>query len=313
MVENNQDIVLETNHLTKTYGNQVSVENLSVHLKKGRIYGLLGKNGAGKSTTMKMILGLAKASSGEIFLFGQNMQAISKRKLINIYSKIGNTIESPGFYPNLTGTENLRIFANLRGISEKTVAKILKQMSLPYQDKKLFSEYSLGMKQRLAIANAIINKPELLILDEPTNGLDPDGIIEIRELLLHLSHDENTTILISSHILSEIQLIADDIGIISDGKLLVEAPLNDLMQKANQTFIFTVSDPVLANQIIKDKFSIESGEIDRNNLKIKEKVTHPEVIIKEFVQNGINITSAYQHSDTLESYFESLTGGGNHA
>lgn len=309
MIRNDSEIVLATEHLTKTYGNQTSVNDLSIHLNKGKIYGLLGKNGAGKSTTMKMILGLAKPSSGSVILFNQDMKSVSKQDRVNIYSKIGNTIESPGFYPNLTGTENLRIFAKLRGISEETIKKGLSRMNLPYKDKKLFSEYSLGMKQRLAIANALLNEPELLILDEPTNGLDPDGIIEVRKLLLKLSHDNNTTILISSHILSEIQLIADDVGIISNGKLLVEAPLNQLLENNSSIFIFEVSDAKRAGKLVKQEFSLQNIAIEKNTLQISKETVQPEKIISVLVNNKIDVMAAYQKSSTLESYFETLTGG----
>ena len=213
------DYLIETRQLTKTYGDQTVVKDVDLHVKRGRIYGLLGRNGAGKTTIMKMILGLTPITSGEVDVFGQNIKGHEKR----IYPRIGAIIETPGFYPNLTGTENLEIFAKLRGTpSTNAVKNALEVVGLPYRDKKLFSKYSLGMKQRLGIANAILHDPELLILDEPTNGLDPIGIAEMRDFIKHLSVERGKTILISSHILSEISLLADDIGIIDHGELLVE-------------------------------------------------------------------------------------------
>ena len=191
--------VIETKHLTKQYGTQKSVANLNIHVRKGRIYGLLGRNGAGKTTTMKMLLGLTQPTSGEVLIWGKPLRTNEKKLL----PRIGSLIESPGFYPNLTATENLRIFAALRGVPNRSALKdALDLVGLPYRDKKLFSQYSLGMKQRLAIALAVMHDPELLILDEPINGLDPIGIAEIRSFIRNLCNERGKTILISSHILS---------------------------------------------------------------------------------------------------------------
>lgn len=172
--------VIATKNLTKVYGDQVSVSSLDLHVRRGKIYGLLGRNGAGKTTTMRMLLGLTEPTQGTIRIFGKDPLKDGKA----LYPRIGSLIESPGFYPNLTGTENLSVFATLRGIPRKDAVKeSLELVGLPYKDKKLFSKYSLGMKQRLAIALAVMHDPELLILDEPINGLDPIGIAEIRDLL----------------------------------------------------------------------------------------------------------------------------------
>lgn len=222
------DFIIETKNLTKQYGEQKSVANLNIHVKKGRIYGLLGRNGAGKTTTMKMLLNLTRPTSGEVQIFGKNIQGNEKK----ILPRIGSLIEAPGFYPNLTGTENLKIFALLRGVSKRNaVQSALEVVGLPYGDKKLFSQYSLGMKQRLAIALAILHDPELLILDEPINGLDPIGIAEVRSFIRELCNVKGKTILISSHILSEISLLVDDIGIIDHGVLLEEESLAELGKK----------------------------------------------------------------------------------
>ena len=220
--------VIETKNLTKVYGDKKSVSNLNIHVKKKRIYGLLGRNGAGKTTTMKMLLGLTPATSGEVVIFGKNIVGNEKK----ILPRIGCLIESPGFYPNLTGTENLQIFAELRGVPKRNaIRESLKLVGLEYKDKKLFSQYSLGMKQRLAIALAIMHDPEVLILDEPINGLDPIGIAEVRKFIKELCEIKGKTIIISSHILSEISLLADDIGIIDNGILLEELTLDELEQK----------------------------------------------------------------------------------
>ena len=233
------EYIIETHNLTKRYGNQVSVSNLNIHVKQGRIYGLLGRNGAGKTTTMRMLLGLTAPTSGEVKIFGRPMQGNENK----ILPRIGCLIESPGFYPNLTATENLRIFAELRGINKPNYIKdALELVNLPYRDKKLFSEYSLGMKQRLAIALAVMHEPEVLILDEPINGLDPIGIAEVRSFIRELCDARGKTILISSHILSEISLLADDIGIIDRGVLLEEESLKELEAKNAKFVHFIVSD-----------------------------------------------------------------------
>lgn len=252
------EYIIETHNLTKRYGNQVSVSNLNIHVKQGRIYGLLGRNGAGKTTTMRMLLGLTAPTSGEVKIFGRPMQGNENK----ILPRIGCLIESPGFYPNLTATENLRIFAELRGINKPNYIKgALELVNLPYRDKKLFSEYSLGMKQRLAIALAVMHEPEVLILDEPINGLDPIGIAEVRSFIRELCDARGKTILISSHILSEISLLADDIGIIDRGVLLEEESLKELEAKNAKFVHFIVSDASKAAQIISKLFQTKNMQI----------------------------------------------------
>ena len=223
-----ESFIIETKQLTKKYRSQFAVNNVDLHVKKGNIYGLLGRNGAGKTTLMKMLLGLTTPTAGTFTLFGQKL-AGQKQQL---YPRIGALIETPGFYPNLTGTENLEIFARLRNLNTPNAVKnALETVGLPFRDKKLFREYSLGMKQRLGIANALLHHPQLLILDEPTNGLDPIGIAEIRDFLKILCKEYGMTILISSHILSEIELLADDIGILNHGVLLEECSMKTLKEK----------------------------------------------------------------------------------
>ena len=223
-----ESFIIETKQLTKKYKGQLAVNNVNLHIKKGSIYGLLGRNGAGKTTLMKMLLGLTPPTSGTFTLFDQTLTGHEKQ----LYPRIGALIETPGFYPNLTGTENLEIFARLRNLNAShTVKNALETVGLPFRDKKLFREYSLGMKQRLGLANALLHHPQLLILDEPTNGLDPIGIAEIRDFLKTLCKDHGKTLLVSSHILSEIDLLADDIGILDRGVLLEECNIKTLKEK----------------------------------------------------------------------------------
>ena len=258
------EYVIETKNLTKQYGAQKSVADLNIHVRPGRIYGLLGRNGAGKTTTMKMLLNLTTPTTGEVKIFGKDIRTNSK----TILPRIGSLIESPGFYPNLTGTENLRIFAELRGVPNRNAIRdALDLVGLPYKDKKLFSQYSLGMKQRLAIALAVMHDPELLILDEPINGLDPIGIAEVRSFIRELCNARGKTILISSHILSEISLLADDIGIIDHGALLEEESLEELEQKNTRFVHITVSDAAQAARILESIYQVKDFKVkDDHNI-----------------------------------------------
>lgn len=301
------EYVIETRNLTKQYGVQKSVSDLNIHVKRGRIYGLLGRNGAGKTTTMKMLLGLIKPTSGTVKIFGKSMIGNEKK----ILSRIGCLIESPGFYPNLTGTENLKIFARLRGIPAKNAIKsALEVVGLPYNDKKLFSQYSLGMKQRLAIALAIMHDPELLILDEPINGLDPIGIAEVRDFIRELCDVRGKTILISSHILSEISLLADDIGIIDHGVLLEEESIAELEQKNSKYIHFVVSDAAQASRIIEKDFNTRNFAVENDHsLRIYDTDLSVSAINRSFIENGLEVSEAHTCEDSLEDYFKHVTGG----
>ncbi|MFD3156919.1 ABC transporter ATP-binding protein [Haloimpatiens sp. FM7330] len=301
------NFIIETNNLTKQYGGKKSVANLSIHVKKGRIYGLLGRNGAGKTTTMKMLLNLTQPTTGEVFIFDKPIYGNEKK----IFPRIGSLIESPGFYPNLTGTENLKIFARLRGIPNRNAVKnAMKVVGLSYNDKKLFSEYSLGMKQRLAIANAIMHDPELLILDEPINGLDPIGIAEVREFIKRLSKDYGKTILISSHILSEMALLADDIGIINNGVLLQEESLDKLQRKNNKYIHFVITDALQACRILENNFHTSQFHVnDDYNLQLYDTKIDVSAINRKFIESGIDVSEVHTQNDTLEDYFKKVTGG----
>lgn len=301
------DYIIKTKNLTKQYGTQKSVANLNMNIRKGRIYGLLGRNGAGKTTTMKMLLGLTEPTSGEIEIWGKSLQGNETK----ILPRIGSMIESPGFYPNLTASENLTIFATLRGVPNRHAIKdALDLVGLPYKDKKLFSQYSLGMKQRLAIALAVMHDPELLILDEPINGLDPIGIAEIRTFIRELCDKKGKTILLSSHILSEIALLADDIGIIDHGVLLEEASLAELEKKSSHHIHFIVSDTAQAARILERAFYENNFSIqDDHNLHLYNLDMSVGKIVTEFVNNGLEVSEAHTCEETLEDYFKRVTGG----
>ena len=285
------DYLIETKQLTKIYGEQAAVKNINLHVKRGKIYGLLGRNGAGKTTTMKMLLGLTQPTSGEVKIWGKPLRGNEKKLL----PRIGSLIESPGFYPNLTATENLRIFATLRGVPNRNAIKdALDLVGLPYKDKKLFSQYSLGMKQRLAIALAVMHDPELLILDEPINGLDPIGIAEVRSFIRELCDARGKTILISSHILSEISLLADDVGIIDHGTVLEEESLEELEQKSSKHIHFTVSNAAQAARVLERDFQENHFSIlDDHNIQLYNLTLPIGKIVTAFVANGLEVSEAH--------------------
>ena len=302
-----KNYIIETKNLTKVYGEQMVVNSVNLHIEKGSIYGLLGRNGAGKTTIMKMILGLTDISNGEVSVFNQNIKGNEKK----IYPRIGAIIETPGFYPNLTGTENLEIFAMLRGTAfPNAVKNALEVVGLPYKDKKLFGNYSLGMKQRLGIANAILHDPEVLILDEPTNGLDPIGIAEVRSFIKDLSVKKGKTILISSHILSEITLLADTVGIIDKGVLLEENSMEELNKKNRKYIILEVSDVSKSATILEKEFGITNYSVeDNNHIRIYSHGLDLAKINKSLVMSGISVASSQTCNDSLEDYFKKITGG----
>ena len=296
------DYVIETKGLSKQYSHDLVVNSVDMHVEKGKIYGLLGKNGAGKTTTMCMLLNLTYPSSGEIFLFGKDPKKYSKE----LYSKIGSIIETPGFYENLTAYENLKIIGKIRGGYDPcNVELALEMVNLSDTKSKKFKDFSLGMKQRLGIAAAIMHSPELLILDEPINGLDPFGIKEIRALLKRLSHDFGITILISSHILSEIENLADVIGFMDNGVLIDEISREELYGRLNKFVEFEVSDVDSAVDIL------EKLELKENrDFTFRDKTiclySHLELRDKFnalFVKAGIDVKKVNLCEENLEEFF----------
>ncbi len=300
------EYILRTHNLTKEFKKFSAVSNLNMNIKQGEIYGFLGENGAGKTTTIRMIMGLMKATSGEIELFSEK----PSRKNRDFYKRVGSIIEYPGFYPNLTAKENLEIHRRMMGVQDKeSIIDSLKITGIQDVKDKKVKEFSLGMKQRLGIARAILHHPEFLILDEPVNGLDPSGIKEIRELILDLCHNQGITFLISSHILSEIQQMATKIGIIHKGKLLEEIEYDEL-QKRNRHYInIKVNDDKQASFILEQKLNISDYVIwEKNNLRVYENLQDASKINKTLISNDINVNELCLSVDSLEDYFLKLTG-----
>lgn len=299
------DYIIETRNLTKRFGKQTAVNSLDMKIEKGKIYGLLGKNGAGKTTTMCMLLNLSKPTNGEIFFFGKHY----KQDPYDVYSKIGSIIETPCFYENLSAFDNLKVFAKLRGdYNKEDIEKALEIVSLTHAKDKKFKNFSLGMKQRLGIAAAIMHNPEILILDEPINGLDPMGIKEIRKLLKDLSEVYGTTILISSHILSEIEAIADVIGVMDGGLLIEEVSMNQLHEKLNKHVKFEVSDIDLACKIL-EKLTLKENidfSVNENNIHLYNHLDLRAEFNEQFVKSGIKVNEMSICEESLEEYFTKI-------
>ncbi|HDK7138872.1 TPA: ABC transporter ATP-binding protein [Clostridium botulinum] len=303
--------ILRTYNLTRKYGTTSVVDNINMNIKKGEIYGFLGRNGAGKTTTLRMIMGLISPTKGEYELFGKKM---GDRE---VFGRIGAIIETPGFYPNLTARENLDIHRRLMGIPNKEyVDEALEIVGLTNYDikKKKVKKYSLGMKQRLGVARALLHKPELLILDEPTNGLDPVGIKEMRETLLDLNKKKEITILVSSHILGEIQQLATKIGIIHNGKLLEEIDYKSFEKKNRHYINLRVDNDKRAVTILEKSMNIKDYEVtEPNRIRIYEMLDKSNDVAKKMISEGVDVYEVNVMNDTLEDYFVRLTGGGQGA
>ena len=299
--------VLETKALTRKYKQQTAVDALNIHVPKGCIYGLLGRNGAGKTTTLRMIMGLVKPTVGDIEVFGQNIQENAEQ----IYPRVGSIIETPGFYENLTAPENLAILARLRGIHRRdAISYALSRVGLDHEPEKLVAQYSLGMKQRLGIAAAIMHEPELLILDEPTNGLDPIGIQEMRNFLLDLCEEKQVTIIISSHILSEIEQVADLIGVIHKGKLLEEITIGELRKRNRRYLEFQVSNQKKAVVLLEQQFQINDYEVhEQGKIRIYSHFGEEGKLNRALIENNIEVSKITMSEDRLEDYFVKLIGG----
>ncbi|MCB5135096.1 ATP-binding cassette domain-containing protein [Streptococcus mutans] len=292
--------IIETKQLSKDFSGEAAFNQLSIHVRKNEIYGFLGPNGAGKSTAMKMLLGLLQPTHGSIRLFDKNFDS----NQIALLSSVGSLIEEPSYYANLTGYENLEIIQRLLKLPKENIDKVLKIVKLYEQKDKLVKNYSLGMKQRLGIALAIIKFPKLLILDEPTNGLDPAGIQEIRELIKSLPQKYDMTVIISSHILSEIEQMATTVGIINKGKLLFEGQLTELEE--DEKYLFETSDDALAEQLLMRKgFELEENQSivlkDYNKANIA-------AAVKVLVANDIDIYQVRMVRKSLEEVFLDMTG-----
>lgn len=303
------EILLQTIGLTKQYGNHKAVDHVNLHIRKGAIYGFIGRNGAGKTTCLKMISGLAKPTSGEIEMFG-----CRGRELDQIRTRVGCLIEAPGLYGNMTAYENLKIKCKLFGIRKDSyIEEILQVVGLPDVGKKKTKHFSLGMKQRLGIGLALVGEPDLLVLDEPINGLDPQGIVEVRDTIQRLRDERNMTILISSHILEELSKIATDYGIIHNGSLLQELTREELMSRCSERIEVTLEQPERALPVL-DAMGFTNYQVtDKEHIHIFERLSESASLNMELAKAGIPVKGISITSEELEAYYLNLTGGAHNA
>ena len=301
------EYVLRTNNLTKSYSGVNALQNVSVSLKPGKIYGLIGRNGAGKSTFMKLITGLAFPTSGSIELFGH----IGENALRAERKRIGSMIEYPSLDLSMTAKENLRLHRIMKGIpDEKVEDEVLKLVGLNDTHKKKTKNFSLGMKQRLGIAIALLSNPEFLILDEPINGLDPLGVVEIRKLLIKLCEEREMTILISSHNLPEMYQTATDYIIINSGEVKQTLTLSELDECCKHYILISCTEPEKLASIIEMKLKTDNYKVMQDkSIKLYDYLDEKEKVANVLFENGIIVTNFSSEGETLEDYFVSIVGG----
>lgn len=306
-----QETVLKTKDITKKYKDYLAVNNVNIDVKQGEIYGLVGKNGAGKTTLLRMISGLTMPSGGDIELFNEaSNDGLNKSRM-----RTGCIIETPSFFPYLSATKNLEYYRIQKGIvDKKSVEDALKMVGLEDTGNKKFKNFSLGMKQRLGLAFAIMGSPDLLILDEPINGLDPTGIVEFRELLLKLNKEKNITIIISSHILGELSQLATNYGFIHNGYLLEQISSKELEGKCKRHLAIKVDNAEKATVIIEKQLETKKYEVlNDNQIRVYDYIDTPEIVTQALVINGVMVSSINQTGINLENYFIDLIGGNHNA
>ena len=300
--------VIQTTGLSKRYKDRWAVDHLDLRVEQGDIYGFIGQNGAGKSTTLKLLCGLARPTQGEALIFGKPVRDSVARR------RVGALIEQPGLYPDLSGRENLRLYAALLGLDtpERQVEEILETVGLSPKEKKPVRHYSMGMKQRLGVALALLGRPDLLLLDEPINGLDPEGIREMRELLLRLNRDRGLTILVSSHILGELSKIATRYGIIQEGRMVEQITAAELEQKCADYLHLRTDQPQRAAALLERELRLTRWEMrPEGEIRIYEAVD-AKTVGQILTQAGVAVEEMGLHRQDLEDYFLERMGGTDH-
>ena len=303
------EYLLTTNSLTKQYGRHKAVNSVNIHIRQGDIYGLTGRNGAGKTTLLKLISGLASPTEGDFTLFGAR-----GKEAYRYLSRVGTLIESPGVYPNMPAADNLRLKCLAMGVRKKNeVEELLDIVGLADTGKKKVKNFSLGMKQRLGIALALVGDPDLVVLDEPINGLDPQGIAEIRDTLSRLNRERNITLIISSHILEELSKIATRYGIIHDGVLLQELTREELLARCSERIELKTDDTRRACTVL-DRMGITRYKVvDPDTIHIFERLNDSGEITMVLAENQIRTLGITVKNEALEDYYLNLTGGGRNA
>ncbi len=295
--------VLVTRRLCKQYGPAIAVDHIDMRIEKGQIYGLVGKNGAGKTTLIRMITSQSVPTSGEIELFGATGKSLGRMR-----ARTGAIVETPSFYPYLTASQNLEYYRLQRGIAVKNcVEDTLEMVGLADTKDKKFKNFSLGMKQRLGLGLAIMSQPDLLLLDEPINGLDPMGIIEFRDILLQLNADKNITILISSHILSELSNLATHYGFIEKGRMIQQISAKEISERCRECLELVVDDTTRAAVALEQRLNCEEYEIfPENTIRIYSFLKEPALVTRALTDSGVAISAINTHGSNLEEYYLSL-------
>ncbi|MEK4299574.1 ABC transporter ATP-binding protein [Oceanobacillus sp. FSL W8-0428] len=299
------EYIVETKHLTKSFGKEKAVSNLEMKIPKGEIYGFLGPNGAGKTTTIRMLLGLMRPTSGSVQLFGKDM----KNNRIEILKNVGSLVENPSYYPHLTAKENLEASRKILNVPKKRIDEVLQQVRLHEVANKKVKGFSLGMKQRLGIAAAMLHQPELLILDEPTNGLDPSGIIEMRQLIQSLPEEYGMTVLISSHLLSEIDQMATRVGVVSKGKMIFQDSIETMRKFAQASIQVKVNDNEAAWRSLLANG--QKADLEKESVTLQaEDDEQVAASIRYLVQLGFSIYRVQEEKRSLENIFLEMTKEG---
>ncbi|MFD3262149.1 ABC transporter ATP-binding protein [Paenibacillus lentus] len=299
------EMIIQTKGLTKKYRGRAAVDQLNLEISKGDIYGFLGPNGAGKTTTIRMLLGLIQPTSGSISIFGREL----KRDKLNILRRIGSLVEYPSYYGHLSATDNLEAIRRILDVPKSRIAEVLEIVSLTKEARRPVKGFSLGMKQRLGIAASLLGNPELLILDEPTNGLDPSGIQEIRELIKNMPEQYGITVLVSSHLLGEMEQMAHKVGIIREGRMVYQDTIQHLRLQARHDIELVVSEPDSAIWIARDMGqtgALQDGVMTFPGMKDPQ-VAH---LVKRLVENGHAIYRVEQKKKSLEDIFMQVIGEG---
>lgn len=291
-----EEYIIETINLTKKFSSKVAVNSVNLHIKKGDIYGFIGRNGAGKTTAMKVVLGLLFPTSGEIKIFGSNDLNKGRRK-------IGSLIENPGLYKNCTAYENMKRFSLLYGGTDEDIHSILSLVGLDNTGKMKAGKFSLGMKQRLGIGIALLGNPEILVLDEPVNGLDPEGIKQVRDIILKLNKEKGVTFFISSHLLDELAKITTTYGIINDGVLVEEVSADELMDRCKQSIKVQVDDAEKAIKVLTENHLLKEYEVDNKYINILNNDYETSLINETLVKNGVHVSSLKSNEGAFEDYF----------
>ena len=302
------EYILQTNEVSKDFSGKMAVDHVSIKVNRGDIYGFIGENGAGKTTLMRMVCGLADPTGGDITLFG-NKDLVSQRY------KVGCTIENPALYPAMTALENMEAQCLLLGIKDKNVCpKLLDMAGIGGTGKKKAKDFSLGMKQRLMIALSLLGDPEFLVLDEPTNGLDPMGIKEVRDFIGRLNKDRGITVLISSHILGDLEKMATRYGVISGGKMVDEFQADELSGRCGKNLVIYANDMRKVEEVVGRMFNgVQFEHTPENSIRIKGHVEDAGRINKQLVDEGVTVNALTPEGDKLEDYFLKLMGGHKHA